>query len=153
MEPDKAARLLTEALYIAATQDNESQVAEYLKLQLEQASLSVAGLQRTFDATLTADQCPPVTSVQHDLASYDQLLNTAPGRALSDPDEHPQTPQAQTLSRPVADPRTPSHPGALVLRPVSVGFGPGRSQSARTKSYHPRPSRSAATFRKVLDQL
>ena len=153
VEPDKAARLMTEALYIAATQDNESQVAEYLHLQLEQASLSVAGLQRAFEASLTADQCPTVTSVQHDLASYDQLLTTAPRRALSDPDEHSQTPQAQTLSRPVAIHRTPSHPGALVLRPVPVGFGPGRSQSARTKSHHPCPSRSAATFRKVLDQL
>lgn len=153
LEPDKAARLITEALYLAATQDKESEVAEYLQTHLQRASLTLAGLQRAFDATLTTDQCPAVTSVQHDLLDYDQLLNSPSGGTLSDPDEHPQTAQTQTLPRPVANPGASSHPRALVLRPIPVGFGPGRSLSSRTKSDLPRPSRSAATFRKVLDQL
>ena len=44
VEPDKAARLITEALYLAATQDKESEVAEYLQTQLKQATLSLVGL-------------------------------------------------------------------------------------------------------------
>lgn len=153
VEPDKAARLITEALYLAATQDKESEVAEYLQTQLKQATLSLAGLQRAFDSTLTTDQCPAITSVQHDLSDYDQLLNSPPGDTLSDVDEHPQTTQTQTLPRPVANLGASSHPRTLVLRPVPVGFGPGRSRSPRTKPNLPRPGRSAAAFRKVLDQL
>lgn len=153
VEPDQAARLITEALYLAATQDKEAEVADYLDAQLQQASLNVAGLQRAFDTTLTVEQCPTIHSVQHDLSGYDQLLSQPTGGALSDPDEHPQTAQTQTLSRPVANPRTASHPRTLVLRSVPVGFGSGRSGSTRTKSHLPCPSRSAAALRKVLDQL
>lgn len=152
-EPDKAARLITESLYLAATQDKESEVAEYLQTHLKQDSLTLVGLQRAFDATLKTDQYPSIDSVQHDLSGYDQLLNSDSGGALSGPDEHPQTAQTQTLSRPVANHRAPSHPRALVLRPIPFGFGPRRSLSPRTKSNLPRPVRSAAAFRKVLDQL
>ena len=152
-DPDSAARLITEALYIAAIQDQERQVVAYLQTQLEQATLSLAGLQRAFEPKLPADHYPRLTTEQHALSSYDQLLACAPEQSLSDPDVYPQTTEVEALPGPVAAPRPASHPRALVLRPVPLGFGTGRSVSARTKSGQPRPVRSAVAFRKVLDKL
>lgn len=45
---DSAAVLLVEALYIAATQDNETVVADYLQAQLSPATLTLAGLRQQF---------------------------------------------------------------------------------------------------------
>lgn len=152
-DPDSAARLITEALYIAATQDQELQVAVYLETQVAQGRLSLTGLQRAFESKLPADQYPRLTTEQHELSSYDQLLPSAAGPSLSNSDEHPQTAEVEALPGRVADPSPASHPRALVLRPVPLGFGPGRSGSARTQSDQPRPGRSAAALRKVLDKL
>lgn len=152
-DPDRAARLMTEALYIAATQDKEDQVADYLQTQLGQATLTLTELQRSFESTVPSDHFPRVTSVQHDLASYDQLLPYTCGQSLPTPDHDPRTAQTETLSQRMADPRTSSHPGELVLCPVSLGFGPGRSLSPRTESDRPRPVRSAVALRKILDEF
>lgn len=150
---DNAARLITEALYLAASQNQESRVADYLQTQLQQATLTLTGLQTCFASKLTSDHYPVVTSVQHDLSSYDQLLQSASGRALPDSHDHPQTTQTETLPRPVARPRTPSQSGALVLCPVPAGFGSGGSQSSPTKSDCTSTLRSAAALRKVLDEF
>lgn len=152
-ESDQAARLVTEALYIAATQDKEDSVAEYLETQCKKASLTLSELQRSFKSKLDTQHLPSVTSVQHDLSSYDQLLNATPRQPLSDSDDDAQTAQVETLHRRVGEARTSSHPGALVLCPVSPGFGPGRGQSARADSDCTRAIRSAVALRKVLDEF
>lgn len=152
-ESDTAARLMTEALYLAATQDKETQVLDYLQVQLQQSSLSLAGLQQSFETKLASDHYPYITSVQYDLSSYDQLLNGVSGHSLSEPDVNPQATQAQALPGRVADHRTSSYSRELVLCSVPVGFGPGRSQSPRAKPDHSCPLRSAVALRKVLDQL
>ncbi len=46
IEPDTAARLMVEALYIAATQDKEVAVAIYLQTQIEQKTLTLVVLQK-----------------------------------------------------------------------------------------------------------
>jgi hypothetical protein len=79
-DPDQSARLLTEGLYIAATQDKEAAVAEYLQAQLKGGTLTLTELQRSFESNLDAEQLPKVTSTQHDLASYDLLLESTLGR-------------------------------------------------------------------------
>lgn len=150
-ERDTAARLITEALYLAATQDQESQVVEYLQTQLEQSTLTLTGLQRTFASKLATETYPAVHSVQHDLSSYDQLLHSRP--SLPDLDLHSQTAQTEALSRRVAVDRTSSHPTELVLCSISLGFGPGRSLSPRTEPDHTRALRSAVALRKVLDKF
>ena len=201
-DPDKSARLLTEGLYIAATQDKEAAVAEYLQAQLKGGTLTLTGLQRSFKSNLDADNLPKVTSTQHDLASYDLLLESTLGRSLPETaapdsddisqrspssktltfdspqeqslrdaddshpdsssssgqsipviDQHPSTAQTQTFSRPMADHRTPGHPGELVLRSVPSGFGSGRSQSSRTDSDDARALRGAVALRKILDEF
>ena len=153
VERDQAARLITEALYIAATQDQEAAVAQYLETQLQEDSLTLAGLQRTFKSSLDAEQIPCVTSVQHDLSSYDELLTLSPGQSLPNSDDHAQAVEVETLQRSLADSGAPSHSGALVLCPVSSGFGPGRSQSPRPQPDCSRALRSAVALRKVLDEF
>ena len=153
VERDQAARFITEALYIAATQDQEAAVAQYLETQLQEDSLTLAGLQRTFKSSLDAEQIPCVTSVQHDLSSYDELLTLSPGQSLPNSDDHAQAVEVETLQRSLADSGAPSHSGALVLCPVSSGFGPGRSQSPRTQPDCSRALRSAVALRKVLDEF
>lgn len=152
-ECDQAARLMTEALYLAATQDQETQVAEYLQLQLEQATLTLTGLQRAFATQLPPEQVPSINAVQHDLSTYDELLQGNRGPALSESDEHTQTTQTQTLSRPMAEHRTSSDSGELVLCSVPLGFGTGGGLTQRTKSDLPSALTSAVALRKVLEQF
>lgn len=148
---DKAARLITEALYLAATQDQEAQVAEYLQIQLEQATLTLAGLQRAFDTQLSSEQVPPITSVQHDLSSYDELLQGNREPALRTVDEHAPTTPAPAFSGPMAEHRASGDSRELVLCSVPIGFGTGGSVSQRAKPDLPSAITSAVALRKVLD--
>ena len=72
-ELDAAAVLMVEALYIAATQNQEAAVAEYLEDHLTANTLSLAALRQHFQLL-----CPPyvsaVTVQQHNLCDYDHLL-------------------------------------------------------------------------------
>ena len=72
-ELDKAALLMVEALYIAATQDKETAVADYLEDQLTGSTLSLTALRQHFNVL-----CDPSTSTtiyhQHPLNDYDHLL-------------------------------------------------------------------------------
>jgi hypothetical protein len=151
--PDQAARLITEALYIAATQDQESQVADYLQTQLEHSTLTLSGLKQAFKFKLSTEQYPELTSQQHDLSDYDQLLHIRPGQPIPVADDDPQTVAVEAFSRRVAEHRTSSDPGELVLRSVSIGFGPRRSQPSGAEPDLPRALRSAAALRKILDQF
>jgi hypothetical protein len=149
-EPDLAARLLVEALYLAASHNQESAVATFLEAQLSQGTLSLARLQQQFQLPLDSALYPPVSSVQHPLASYDQLLQPTPDNALPQLDPSPQTAESDPLPDSLAGDRTPGHPRAMVLRSVPVGFGRGRSQPPRPNSHRPSHERSAIALRKIL---
>lgn len=71
---DMAARLMVEALYIAACQDAETAVALYLQTALDQDNLTLVGLQTRFGLTAEAEP-PSLSGQQHSLSDYDQLLN------------------------------------------------------------------------------
>ena len=88
---DSAAVLMVEALYLAATQDKEAAVAEYLATQLAAGALTLAALQRHFQI-LTETTLPVVQVHQHDLKAYDQLLqpDSAP-ESLPESQPPPQT--------------------------------------------------------------
>lgn len=140
-ERDSAARIMVEALYIAATQDKETAVGEYLQTQLAAGSLSLAALQQHFQ--LLAVSPPEVAVSQHPLSSYDQLFAyehlNAPASTHTNPAycaseslrelEH-SSQISQTLSHAsaLAETRTTSHPGELELCSVSVGIERTRSQ-------------------------
>lgn len=106
-EADSAARVMVEALYIAATQDKELAVADYLQQQLQLGSLTLGALQRQFQ--LSSSPPPPAIAVtQHSLSSYDQLLHYEhsnppapaiavqlhPVESLRKPESPPQEPEA-----------------------------------------------------------
>lgn len=130
-EPDSAARLIVEALYIAANQDKESAVATYLETELQAHRLTLEGLQRQF-GTLREAKLPNVTVQQHPLSDYDQLLSTSELTADSNPGEHsqseseplPQTPPSRSHARPLADGRRTGDSGAMVLCSVLAGTVP-----------------------------
>ena len=72
-----AARLMTEALYIAAKQDKEHAVAIYLAEQLRCGTLSLVGLQQQFHLGESVSH-PTLSVQQHDLSPYDSLLHHVP---------------------------------------------------------------------------
>jgi hypothetical protein len=95
---DSAAKVMVEALFIAATQDKETAVANYLETEIAQQQLTLVRLQQHFQL-LPPKPLPQQQIQQHDLQSYDQLL-TRPETA-TEPE-----PQQQTLSQPQPLPQT-----------------------------------------------
>jgi hypothetical protein len=151
-DSDTAARWMVEALYIAATQDREVDVASYLKTELAAGTFTLPRLQHQFNLMKTSP-IPEVASVQHELSSYDQLFqpqSSTPVESRPDPDGGAQTPQAQPLPVGLANGRTSSHPGELELCSISPGTRGRGSQSARPSPDCPRARRSAIALRKIL---
>jgi len=151
-EPDTAARWMVEALYIAATQDREVEVATYLKTELAAGTFTLHRLQHQF-TLMKPVPIPTVASVQHELSSYDQLLPTQSRpsvESVSDPDQRAQTPQTGPLPVRLANGGTSSYPGELELRSIPVGTGRRGSEPARPGAYYPRAIRSAIALRKIL---
>ena len=117
-----AARLMTEALYLAATQDREQAVAHYLTTELDRESLTLVGLQAHFSVSHPTP-LPQLTLHQHDLTDYDQLLN--PSSQSTDRHRHPQC-SAQDAPAPlheaaVAGTGTPGPAAGVDPCPVSPG--------------------------------
>lgn len=130
-ERDSAARVMVEALYIAATQEKETAVANYLEGQLQQGSLTLVGLQQHFQLLQTSP-LPPVDVQQHSLSDYDQLLSVSPqssdpashspntGQSLSKSDAAAQTTAPVPYAESLANSRSQSNAGGMVLRPISA---------------------------------
>jgi hypothetical protein len=155
---DDSARIMVEALYIAAQQDQEVAVANYLDKQLQQNTLTLVGLQQHFESAATT---PPIVRVQqHDLISYDQFLTCDPFPASSDgseslrqPEMPSQEPETATYVGTLATTGTTSHPGTLVLRAVLACF----MRAGSPKALHPQGAtgneRSSTPEWKKLNQL
>jgi hypothetical protein len=102
-ELDKAALLMVEALYIAATQDKETAVADYLEDHLTGSTLSLNGLRQHFNGV--DESATPSNYHQHPLNDYDQLLNHAQRhQSLSSPESASQEssliPHAKSVGSP-----------------------------------------------------
>jgi len=102
-ELDKAALLMVEALYIAATQDKETAVADYLEDHLTGGTLSLNGLRQHFNGS--GETANPSTYHQHPLNDYDHLLNHAQRhQSLSSPESASQEssliPHAESMGSP-----------------------------------------------------
>lgn len=117
-----AARLMTEALSIAARQDNERAVARYLHEQLQAGTLTLVGLQQRFALPLSTAR-PELTTHQHSLTHYDLLLDPDPQlhRDRRDPQELAQDAEAAAHAAPVAVPGTRGTAGELDPRTVPAG--------------------------------
>jgi hypothetical protein len=151
-DPDTAARWMVEALYIAATQDREVEVADYLKTELTAGTFTLHRLQHQFKR-MQPLPVPDVASGQHELASYDQLFQRQSPtlvESVSEPDERAQTAQTQPLSVRLAERRTSSHPRALELRSIPPRTGRRGSQPPHPSPDCPHAQRSAIALRKIL---
>lgn len=171
-EPDSAARLMVEALYLAASHDKERAIADYLHAQLEAGSLTLRGLQQQF-GSLPKDTLPASRVQQHPLASYDQLLsspaNSADSVGSTDPSPPPEgnhrgqsLPQPQPASQttpplphaqPLAEPRAEGDAGGVVLRSVFTGVMPIGGRPSLPSADATRPQRSSTPPRKKFYQL
>lgn len=163
-ERDNAARIMVEALYIAATQNKETAVAEYLQTQLQRGSLSLASVQQHFQ--LLAVSPPEVAVNQHPLSTYDQLLyyecldapthvNTTCRTSESLRElEHPsQKPQTLSHAPALAETRTTSHPGELELCSVSLGIERTRSEQTLSSQDCSGNQRVSTTSGQIDEQL
>lgn len=78
-----AARVMTESLYIAAKQDKEYAVAQYLTRQLQAHTLTLVNLQKHFQMP---SHTPPILETeQHPLTNYDTLLSYDTDHPTADP--------------------------------------------------------------------
>ena len=151
---EQAAKIIVEGLYIAAIQDKEQAVADYLQQQLHASSLTLNRLKKQFEPP-QLKQVPDLSIEQHSLALYDKLLPSCstPSKPLSTPE--PLFKKAKTF--PHADPlgiyRIPSYAGKLVLCSILTGLVRNGGPTKRTSSPQTRPHRSQTTKRKKFYQL
>jgi hypothetical protein len=151
LEPDLAARLMVEALYIAATHDKEESVATYVQAQLAANTLTLRRLQRYFDLIPEATALTLIDTTQHDLATYDQLLPST--KSLPEPQRPPQTPPPHSDESPVAADRTAGNSGALVLCAILAGFMRRGKSTPRSSPSESSAQRGPTALWKVLLQL
>jgi hypothetical protein len=159
---DTAAVLIVEALYIAATQDQEAAVADYLAQELKAQTLTLKRLKDRFRRDIP-ESFPELTIEQHDLASYDQLLTSTTNdctngsnhnsESLSTPPSPPPTASTIPHAYSMGVCRTPSCTGAMVLcqiltRIMRTGNEPPQRSSAATGS-----DRGSTSRRKKFFQL
>jgi hypothetical protein len=90
-EADTAARLIVEALYLAAVNNLQNAVADYLEEHLQLGLLTLSGLQQQF--SLPATSPPSLSTEQHSLSVYDQFLPNFSAR-----DTQSATPAVATFS-------------------------------------------------------
>jgi hypothetical protein len=143
-ELDQAAILMVESLYVAATQENETQVVQYLHTQLATNTLTLSALQQHF-GLLQPINLPTLHPPQVDLTSYDQLLSpTAPVQPLPKPESTPQAIASLPHVDPLGNSRGSGHAGELVLRAVLAGslrIGDSTAlECSSTKSLKPSPT-------------
>lgn len=162
---DTAAVLMVEALYIAATQNQEAAVADYLERELKAQTLTLKRLQQQFGQD-TPESFPQLTVTQHDLSSYDQLIESKPYgyNPQSDfPNNSPQSsPAANSLPQATATDSharslgiigTPSYTRAMVLCQILTSIVRTRNISPQCTPVATVTHRSSTSHRKKFFQL
>lgn len=168
-ERDQAAVLMVEALYIAATYDQEQAVADYMSEALAQKQLTLTRLQQQFMPSAVA-ALPPIETQQHSLDSYDQLLSNPNDSSNNNEDiqadnedrqqqslptveQSAQAAQAHQHAYPLGSYREPRFAAAMVLCAIFTQFVPTRGRQTKPNAAKKSKKRSAATRRKKFDQL
>ena len=171
-ERDQAAKLIVEALYIAATYDQEQAVCDYMTEALAQKQLTLSRLQQQFMPSSVAT-LPPIETQQHSLDSYDQLLSrsnhsndrdTNTKEDNSNNDRHKQQPlsaakqpaqaaQAHQYAYPLGSYREPRFAAAMVLCAILTQPVSARGRQTESNAPKARQKGSTAARRKKFDQL
>ena len=171
-ERDQAAKLIVEALYIAATYDQEQAVCDYMTEALAQKQLTLSRLQQQFMPSSVAT-LPPIETQQHSLDSYDQLLSrsnhsndrdTNTKEDNSNNDRHKQQPlsaakqpaqtaQTHTNAYLLGSYREPRFAAAMVLCAILTQPVSARGRQTESNAPKARQKGSTAARRKKFDQL
>jgi Mg/Co/Ni transporter MgtE (contains CBS domain) len=129
LPPDEAAKVMVDALHVAARSDDLSGVERYLRRQLRRGELSLAALRDHYGLRpprgLTA--MPQLDIPEHTLSSYDELLGRAPqpagaGNRSAIPAQAPET---GPVPQPVAGGRAAGH--SRELEPSQLPLCAGRA--------------------------
>ncbi|GAC1447950.1 MAG: hypothetical protein NVSMB70_17460 [Chamaesiphon sp.] len=155
---DTAAVLMVEALYIAATQNQEAAVADYLERELKAQTLTLKRLQQDFRQDCP-ESFPQLTITQHDLSSYDQLINantcdhSSEFKSPPAPNSPPQATPADSYARFLGIAGTPSYAGAMVLCQILVGIMRTRDTTPQCSPVATGTCRGSTSHRKKFFQL
>ena len=150
--PDQAARLMVEALYVAATQDQETAALTYLQAELSAQSLTLVRLQKKFGLIPEAKR-PLIETTQHNLATYDELLESSSEQSEPALERPAQTPQPERYESPMATDGAASHPGQLVLCSIPDGLVRGGEPTPRASPNQPGSNGCPIAVRKGILQL
>ncbi len=152
---EKAGLLIVEALYIAATQDKEQAVAQYVEQQLLAHTLTLNRLKKQFEQS-HFKQVPELDVEQHSLDSYDRLLPSFhQPDTQSIPALEPLSQETETLAhaQPLGIYRIPSYAGTMVLCCLLTRALRTRNSTARAKSLKTSHHRSSTPKRKKFYEL
>lgn len=130
LPPDEAAKVMVDALHVAARSDDLPAVERYLRRQLRGSELSLSSLRDHYGLRPPRGLAamPQLDIPEHTLRSYDELLGGAPqpASAGNSPAIPAQAVETGAVPQPVAGSRTAGHcrwlePGQLPLCPGRAG--------------------------------
>ena len=136
LPPDEAAKVMVDALHVAARTDDLSAVERYLRRALRSGELSLSSLRDHYGLRpprgLTA--MPQLDIPEHTLSSYDELLGGAPqpasiGHSSAGPSQAVET---GAVPQSVAGGRAAGHPRGV--EPGQLPLCPGRAGTPATAS-------------------
>jgi hypothetical protein len=153
---DQAAVLIVEALYIAATQDKETLVADYLEKELKAQNLTLKRLKQQFSLTKILS-VPTLEIEQHPLNSYDTLLTSNDNQNISNPLPKPglavKTTATFSDAQSLGSYRVPSFAGTMVLCEIFTRFMRTGSTETKRSQTQTGSQRSSTASRKKFFQL
>jgi hypothetical protein len=136
LPPDEAAKVMVDALHVAARASDLAGVERYLRRQLRRGELSLAALRDHYGLRPPRGLAamPQLDIPEHTLSSYDELLGGAPqpagaGNGSAIPVE---TVETGPVPQPVAGGRTAGH--SRWLEPGQLPLCPGRAGASATAS-------------------
>jgi hypothetical protein len=124
LPPDEAAKVMVDALHVAAKQDDLAGVERYLRRQLRRGELNLTALRDHYGLRPPRGLAalPQLDIPEHQLSSYDELLGGAPEQVSTGecPALTPETVEIGPVPQPVAGGRAAGHsrwlePGQLPL--------------------------------------
>ncbi|MCS5704872.1 IS21 family transposase [Synechococcus sp. FGCU-3] len=130
LPPDEAAKVMVDALHVAAKTDDLAAVERYLRRQLRKGEISLSSLRDHYGLRPPRGLAalPQLEIPEHQLSSYDELLGrtTEPASAGNSPANPVETAQTGAVPQPVAGSRAASpsrrlEPGQLPLRAGRAG--------------------------------
>ena len=142
LPPEEAAKVMVDALHVAAKDDDLAGVERYLRRALRRGELSLAALREHYGLRPPRGLAalPQLDIPEHQLSSYDELLGGAPQPAGTGecPASPSQAVETGAVPQPVAGGRTTGHsrwlePGQLPLcagRAGTPAAPPGKAQAA-----------------------